>query len=117
MITTRDGGRIVLDVLPIEPHGGYIRTAIADVAGTALIAARTHNNYVPERQVRMFIGDVAAHARPGAMFGSYIAAGSHEGESCGIWTVFGVVTDGRVIEGEIPADSPANGKFMTFEVG
>jgi hypothetical protein len=68
MITTRDGGRIVLDVLPIEPHGGYIRTAIADVAGTALIAARTHNNYVPERQVRMFIGDVAAHARPGAIF-------------------------------------------------
>jgi len=43
MITTRDGGQIVLDVIPIEPHGGHVRTAIVGVAGTAIIAARTHS--------------------------------------------------------------------------
>jgi hypothetical protein len=117
MITTRGGGPIVLAVRPIEPHGGRVRTAVADIVGTAIIGARTHNNFVPDRLVRLFTGDVTGYAKPGAMFGSYIAAGSHEGESCGVWTVFAVVSGGRLIEGEIPGDSPANGRFMTFELG
>ncbi len=51
------------------------------------------------------------------MFGSYIAAGSHQGESCGVWTVFAVVSGGRVTEGAVPDDLPANHRFMTFEIG
>jgi hypothetical protein len=116
MITTRDGGPIVLVVLPAEPNGGRIRTAVTDVAGTAIIAARTHNNYDRDPQVRLFTGDVTSY-RPGAMFGSYIAAGSHAGESCGVWTVFAVVSDHKSIDGELPDSSPANGRFMTFQLG
>jgi len=64
MITTRDSGPIVLDVRPIEPHSGYIRTPISRVSGTAIIATRTHNNYLPDHQVRLFTGDVTPTPGP-----------------------------------------------------
>jgi hypothetical protein len=48
------------------------------------------------------------------MFDSYNTAASHYGAPCGVWTVFAVISDGRIAQGAVPQDGQSQHKFMTF---
>jgi hypothetical protein len=89
--------------------------ALSEVTGRAIIAARTHVSGDFDPSVRLFIGEAAGYG-PGEIFDSYNTATSHFGAPCGVWTVFGVVTDGQVTQGTVPDNGHASGKFITFEL-
>lgn len=106
---------MIIKVYPIDPNGGRDWTAISEVAGRAIIAARTHVSGLLAPSLRLFNGDVAGYG-PGDMFDSYNTAASHYGAPCGVWTVFAVVSEGRITQGAVPQDGQTHHKFMTFEL-